>query len=206
MATKVLDITTVNLACVIGGLALLCVGLYRIVPFSLFKLTSVSQWGPVWAIFGIMAVVMSFGHGAVGLRAGLDSTLQTSANFLPMILGFFATMGFGMVLAHYYRTQIEDGLIGNHGFLNAFISAFFAPSSTMFAPMIKDQWSRNPAIHAQLMYFFTVSPLLSLNILFLRQMGLGWALSLKMYVAGVVLSILTGLLLWVASPIIQILP
>lgn len=206
MATKVLDITAVNLVCVIAGLTLLCVGLYRIVPFSLFKLSSISQWGPVWGIFGVMVVVMSCGHGVVGLRAGFDSTLQTSANFLPMILGFFATMGFGMVLAHYYRTQIEAGLIGNHGFLNAFVSALFAPSSTMFAPMIKDQWSKNAAIHAQLMYFFTVSPLLSINILFLRQMGLGWALSLKMYIAGVVLSILTGFLLWVAAPIIQILP
>ena len=172
----------------VGGLCLFLVGTYRAYPVKIDK-AILLQWVPVFAMLAIAALALFGVDGVKGLAIALDRTGMISARLAPMLIGIVFVMAFGGVLAGYYKPQIIQMISGKYGVLGALAAAFITPTSATFAPQVTELWE-NPLHRPQLLVFLIASSMLSVPLFFIRQMGVTWDISVKMYICGIFISVL----------------
>ena len=118
--------------------------------------------------------------GVPALEKGTRMTMNLTSQYMPLFLTIIPTMAFGSIVANEYGGFFQNLLSGRFGFVGAFLAAFFSPTSSAFAGFVKEYWA-NKELRTVLLYFLTVTPLVSYNLFIIRQMGLGAEIAATMY-------------------------
>ena len=168
-----------NISMILAGSVLICLGVYRenaITNFRAFLYTN----GPIFTVFCVLLVWVLLLRGRSYAMQCERVTLQMAGLYLPMMFMLIPIMGVGIVVAGYYQHGIADLLYGKYGYLGSLGAAFASPNSVALSKFVEAVWS-NKAIRPKLLYLLTATPLVSWNILLIRQMGLGWEIAMVMY-------------------------
>lgn len=173
-----------NIVCISGGLSVCLFGLYRQFPVIADQKFYL-QWVPLAVLCILCAGFLYWKGGASLLSTGLAATGKVSTGLVPVLVLILPMMGFGAAAAVHYRPEIKALLEGKQGIFGAFLAACLSPTSQSLSGVVTELWSV-PSLRPILLYSLIASPLVSLNIFMIRQAGLGWNISLKMYGASFV--------------------
>lgn len=184
----------INAILIIMGLTLFAVGIYRETPVSLDRKFLLSN-GPMITIFLILLAICFLAGGDRYVKAGLENTLFSIAHYMPMLAMIMLMFGFSMVAAKHFQPQLDQLLSGQAGYLGVLTAAFLSPTSTGLAKFVDILWS-NPELKIKLLYFLTATPLISINLFFIRQIGLGPEIAWTMYKMNFAIAILLLPFFW----------
>ena len=168
-----------NTLLIVSGSVLICLGIYRenaITNFRSFFYTN----GPIFTIFLMLFLWLSLLGGKSYATQCEKITLQMASLYLPMMFMLIPIMGVGMVVSDHYQNEISELLRGKYGYIGSLGAAFASPTSVALSKFVESIWV-NKAVRPQLLYLLTATPLVSWNILLIRQMGLGWNIAMVMY-------------------------
>jgi hypothetical protein len=186
-----------NITMILAGIALVCVGIYREAPVANFRAFSITN-GPIFAILCLLLIWAALiGGRSLAIQSGRVS-LQVGGLYAPMLFMLIPIMGLGVVIAGYYQGFILELLHGKFGYLGSLGAAFASPTSVALSKFVESVWT-NKAIRPQLLYLLTATPLVSWNILLIRQMGLGWEIALVMYRTNWIVAIGLMIPFWIWS-------
>jgi hypothetical protein len=172
-----------NLILIGIGVSFILLGVYRACPL---KIIGIGSWVitlsmPVCIVIFVLWA-LSIG-GTPALVKGTEKSLQMTSLYLPLLLTFIPVMALGTVIATYYANFFHDVIGGRFGFIGAFLAGSISPTSNAFYGFVQEYWTK-PELRAVLLYFLTVTPLLSYNMFIMRQMGLGDEIAIAMYKAN----------------------
>ena len=187
------------------GLILVCltgltIGLYRQFPVT-FDSKFLLQWAPLAAVSVVIGIVLFWKGGSTLFFHALNATGKVSASYFPTLVWFLPVMGFSVVLATCYKEEIKEALQGKWGILGTFFASGLAPSGQALAGFIRELWDIS-TLRPKLLYCLTITPLISWNIFIIRQMGLGWDISWRMYVVNFAIAIFLALPFWIWSKMV----
>lgn len=177
-----------NLLLIALGLSLVCLGVYRINPIKLDARFLIGNGPLAVAILLILGTLRIFGKPA-NMTSGFTNTCATTAGMLPLLLLLMPVIGYGTALAKMYEGPIAASLSGPFGYPIAWLTSIFSPSSTALMGAVNTLWE-DKAVHGVLLYFTTVSSLLSLNLFVFRITGVtNTELVYSMYKSSIGLSV-----------------
>lgn len=176
-----------NLLLIFAGIVLLALGLHRACPVSIDKKFMWSN-GPIVLAFIALAIWALIIGGWEYFRIGMKDSLAVTSQFLPMLMGIMLVMGFSIIITKYHEITFGNLVSGKYGLLGVFIASVFSPSSTAFAKFVEIMWP-TPEARVQLLYLLTATPLVSINLYFVRQIGLGKEIAAMMYQVNFVVAI-----------------
>jgi len=189
-----------NLLLIFTGIALLSIGIYRICPVQVDKKFLWSN-GPIILAFVILAIWGFAIGGRKYFQIGLNDSLVVTSQFLPMRISIMLVMGFSIVITKHHEIIFGNMVSGKFGLIGIFFASILSPTSTAFAKFVEVLWS-NPATRVQLLYLLTAAPLVSINLFFVRQIGLGPEIAAVMYKTNFAVAVGLLPIFWVWSKII----
>ena len=187
----------INLLLIFAGTLLLAVGLYRICPVQIDKKFLWAN-GPIFLAFIILVVWGFIAGGADYFRIGARDSLWMTASYLPMLVGIMLVMGFSIVITKHHEVGFAGMITGKFGLFGVFGASMLSPTSSAFAKFVEIMWS-TPGTRVQLLYLLTAAPLISINLFFVRQIGLGPEIAWIMYKTNLLVAIGLFPVFWVWS-------
>ncbi len=191
----------VNLCLVVGGLLMMGIGAYRSYPLKIGVPFALLNGGP-FAMLVIFIGMASWAGGMPYAVRGVQGAVQVTASYLPMMVMLFPLISFGEVVATHYHEPLSKALSGTFGYFGTFAAAFLLPGGNTASGFVKKAWA-DPLIRPQLLYFLTVSPLVSWNIFLIRQMGLGAGIASAMYKTNFAVALAIAPFFWAWSRMIR---
>jgi hypothetical protein len=170
----------INGVLIVGGLSLSLLGIYRVAPLKIEK-SFLLQTVPVFVMLAMMVIGILLKAGKIGLATATTRSVETAAKIGPMLIGIVAVMAFASTLAGYFKSELTELISGKWGVGGVVLASFITPTSSAFGKFISDAWS-NPTLRPQLMLFLVISPMLSWNLFFLRQIGITFEIARMMYI------------------------
>lgn len=196
-----LGISPANIGLMIAGTSLLATGLFRSFPLS-FNRGFWIQNGLLIGIIAIIIVWLAIKWGPDELLRGMRYTIQTTSQYTPMLSLFFIAMGFGFVLSTHYNDWLKELVAGKWGLPGTLFGAFIIPSSNAVAKTIEMLW-QEPTARGTVLYFLSVTPLASLNIFMIRQMGFGHEIAAAMYKTNLVIAVALIPFFWIGNKLLS---
>jgi len=181
------------------GLGFFLFGLYRQFPVQL-DLKFVLQWVPLALICVGCGAYLYWKGGSPLLEKGFAATGKVSANLVPLLIWLMPMMGVGAVMAICFKAEISGALQGKGGLLGAFLAAWLSPTSQSLTGFVSELWV-NVSLRPTLIYALIAAPLVSWNIFLIRQMGLGWSISLRLYGISFLVAILLMPVFWLLGKV-----
>lgn len=169
----------INLLLIVIGTILLMVGLYRLCPIQIDKRFLWSN-GPIFLAIFILVIWGLIVGGPAYFRIGVWDSLWMTASYLPMLIGIMLVMGFSIVITKHHEAVFGEMITGKFGLAGVFGASMLSPTSSAFAKFVEIMWN-TPGTRVQLLYLLTAAPLISINLFFVRQIGLGPEIALVMY-------------------------
>ena len=189
-----------NVMLIISGIILTTIGVYRAYPVAIDKKF---LWNtlPITAFFLVLICWAFIAGGTRLVTDGMNKSLITTTSFLPLLIILPLVMGFGISIALNYSNEIRVLLNGKFGMVWGLFVATLSPTSNAFAGFVKEMWIY-PELRPKLLYFLTAVPLMSINILIIRQMGLGLEITKAMYKCNVLLAVTLLVPFWIWGRIV----
>ena len=164
---------------IFAGTIMLAVGLYRLCPVQVDKKFLWSN-GPIFFAFLALVVWGLIVGGVDYFRAGVRDSLWMTAQYLPMLMGIMLIMGFSIIITKHHEVAFGEMITGKFGLAGVFGASMLSPTSSAFAKFVEIMWD-TPGTRVQLLYLLTAAPLISINLFFVRQIGLGHEIAFVMY-------------------------
>ena len=145
----------------------------------------------------IILVVWGFIGEAWNFRIGLRDSLWMTASYLPMLVGIMLVMGFSIVITKHHEVGFAGMITGKFGLFGVFGASMLSPTSSAFAKFVEIMWS-TPGTECSFLSS-TAAPLISINLFFVRQIGLGPEIAWIMYKTNLLVAIGLFPFFWVWS-------
>jgi len=134
------------------------------------------------AIMLVVVVALAIGTGGrQSFKTGIDATVATTSGFALMLVILMPVMGFSIPVFKYFEAVIIRALEGPFGYAWALVSAFIVPGGNTMSAVVQKIWTTKPVLRPLLLYFLTITPLISATIYFVRTLGLGKEITTAMY-------------------------
>ena len=176
------------------GTIILLFGLNKMGKFSIDK----SFWirflinnGPLVIIWiASCGIIYWKAGGRSDINKGLLISAQMTANFMPMLLIMFASLGAAMVLISTFTKAIEPFLSGRYGLGGSWIASWIMPGSMGSLPVVNQLWWGSRATRTGLIAFLANSMLVGWQSLVFRSSLLDGKIFRYMIVCNIIYSVI----------------